>query len=145
MYEIVPHLYLSNYTDAKDVPYDFFVINCSKDLPIVNSKYGTRLAVNDDLRKESIDVMTRNIPLMIRYIEEHVNKGHNVLVHCAAGQQRSAAVVAAYLIKTKGFSVDKSVEFVKSKKPDAFLTGVNFRESLKSFALSITNGDNQGL
>lgn len=135
MYEIVPHLYLSNYTDAKGVPNDFFVINCTKNLPMVRSKSGTRLAVNDDLRKESIDIMTQHLPLMVKYIDDHVRKGHNVLVHCAAGQQRSAAVVAAYLMKTKGFSVDQAVEFVKSKKPDAFLTGVNFRESLDRVVL----------
>jgi protein-tyrosine phosphatase len=130
MYEIIPHLYLSNYPDARNVPRDFFVINCTKDFPMVNSQSGTRLAVNDDLQKESIDIMTHNLPLMIRYIDDHVSKGHNVLVHCAAGQQRSAAVIAAYLMKTKGFTVDQAIEFVKSKKPDAFLTGVNFMESL---------------
>lgn len=132
MYEIVPHLYLSNYIDAKSVPQDFFVINCTKDLPMVNSKYGTRLAVNDDLRPESIEIMRRNIPLMTRYIDEHVSKGQNVLVHCAAGQQRSAAVVAAYLIKYRGMSIDEAIKYVKSKKPDAFLSGVNFIEALKN-------------
>ncbi len=135
MYEIIPYLYLSNYTDAKGVPQDFFVINCTKNLPMVNSQSGTRLAVNDDLRKESIDTMTQNLPLMVKYIDDHVSKGHNVLVHCAAGQQRSAAVVAAYLMKTKGFTVDQAIDFVKSKKPDAFLTGVNFRESLDRVVL----------
>ncbi len=132
MYEIVPHLYLSNYIDAKSVPGDFFVINCTKDLPMVNSKYGTRLAVNDDLRPESIEIMRRNIPVITRYIDEHVSKGHNVLVHCAAGQQRSAAVVAAYLIKYRGMSLDEAISYVKSKKPDAFLSGVNFIEALKN-------------
>jgi protein-tyrosine phosphatase len=133
MYEIVPHLYLSNYMDATNVPQDFFVINCTKDFPMVQSQSGTRLSVNDDLQKESIDIMTQNLPLMVKYVDEHVSKGHNVLVHCAAGQQRSAAVIAAYLMKTKGFSVDQAIEFVKSKKQDAFLTGVNFRESLDNF------------
>lgn len=133
MYEIVPHLYLSNYMDAKGVPYDFFVINCTKNLPTVKSQSGTRLYVDDDLRKESIDIMTQNLPLMVKYIDDHVSKGKDVLVHCAAGQQRSAAVIAAYLMKTKGFTVDQAVEFIKSKKPDAFLTGVNFRESLLAF------------
>ena len=132
MYEIVPHLYLSNYQDAKSVPWDFFVINCTKDLPMVNSKYGTRLAVNDDLRKESIDTMRTNIPVLVRYIDDHVSNGQNVLVHCFAGQQRSAAVVAAYLIKKKGMTPDEAVEYVRSKKPDAFLHGVNFYDAIKN-------------
>jgi len=132
MYEIIPHLYLSNYIDAKNVPFDFFVINCTKDLPMVNSKYGTRLAVNDDLRPESIEIMRQNIPVITKYIDEHLSQGHNVLVHCAAGQQRSAAVVAAYLIKYKGMTLDQAINYVKVKKPDAFLTGVNFIDALKN-------------
>ncbi len=129
MYEIIPRLYLSNYTDAKSVPWDFFVINCTKDLPMVKSKHGTRLSVNDDLRKESIDIMRKNIPLMIKYIDEYPG---DVLVHCAAGQQRSAAVIAAYLMNKKGMSMEEAIKYIKSKKPDAFLTGVNFRDALKS-------------
>lgn len=133
MYEIIPHrLYLSNYTDAKSVPWDFFVINCSKDLPMVKSKHGTRLVVNDDLRKESIEIMRQNIPLMIRYIDDYPGK---VLVHCAAGQQRSAAVIAAYIMNKNNLSVEDAIQYVKSKKPDAFLTGVNFKESIKNSSL----------
>ncbi len=132
MYEIVPGLYLSNYPDAQKVPYDFFVVNCTADLPLVRSKYSTRISVNDDLRQESTDRMTHALPYIVRYIDDYVKKGVPVLVHCAAGQQRSAAVVAAYLMKTKGMTVDEAVAYVKSKKPDAFTPAVNFRESLES-------------
>ena len=129
MYEIVPHLYLSSY---RDVPHDgdFFIINCTKDLPMVPSTYGgTRLFV-DDL-PTSLDTMTQNIPLMVTYIEDQLNQGHDVIVHCFAGQQRSASVIAAYLINEKGMSYDQAVRFIKSKKPDAFYDGVHFEESIK--------------
>jgi protein tyrosine phosphatase len=129
MYEIVPHLYLSSYQDAQTVPKDFFVINCSKDLPMVSTEGGgTRLYVDD--APHSLETMKRNLPLMVKYIEDHVNKGHNVLVHCFAGQQRSATVVAAYLIKNNNMSVDEAISYIKSKKPDAFYGGVHFLSAL---------------
>jgi protein-tyrosine phosphatase len=135
MYEILPHLYLSNFVDAKDVPRGFFVINCTKNLPMVAS-YGMRLPVNDDLSDESIDKMTRSLPVLVDQIDNVITSGGDVLVHCAAGQQRSAAVVVAYLVY-RGMTREGAIEYVKSKKPDAFLTGVNFDNSLKDFETRI--------
>lgn len=133
MYEIIPHLYLSNFKDAEKLQPDreIFVINCTNDLPIVpTAGGGTRLCVDD--HPDSEHIMTENIPLMIKYIDDHVQKNYDVLVHCYAGQQRSAAVIASYLIKTRGFSYDEAVEFIKSKKDDAFWDGVHFEESIKA-------------
>lgn len=135
MYEIVPGLYLSNYQDVinKVKPNTkIFVMNCSKDLPMMRSAYGgTRLWVDDHPTSEA--TMTANLPLMVRYIEDQLAQGHDVVVHCFAGQQRSATVVAAYLMKTKGFTPDQAIEFIKSKKPDAFLGGVHFINSLLEY------------
>lgn len=129
LFLIVPHLYLSSYRDAKQVPNDFFVINCSKDLPMVHTEGGgTRLYVDD--APHSVETMTQNLPIMVKYIDDHIKQNKNVLVHCFAGQQRSATVVAAYLMHSKGLTADEAIAFVKSKKPDAFAGGVHFYESL---------------
>lgn len=134
MYEIIPHLYLSNYRDvvnSLDKESDFFVMNCTKDLPMVQTKYGgTRLFVDDHPSSEN--TMTMNISLMVKYIDDQLKKGHNVVVHCFAGQQRSAAVVAAYLVDKMNMTVDQAIDFIKSKKPDAFLGGVHFIKSIKN-------------
>ena len=130
MYEIIQNLYLSSY---RDVPKDgdFFIMNCTKDLPMIPSTHGgTRLFVDDS--PTSLDTMTQNIPLMVSYIEDQLTQGHPVIVHCFAGQQRSAAVIAAYLIDKKGMTYEEAVRFIKSKKPDAFYDGVHFEESIKS-------------
>lgn len=132
MYEIVPHLYLSNYNDAKNVPRGFFVVNCTMSLPMVQA-YGMRLPVNDDLQLNSIQTMSRALPVVVEHIDNVITSGGDVLVHCAAGQQRSAAVVAAYLMYTAGMSRQQAIDFIKSKKPDAFLGGVNFENSLKDY------------
>lgn len=135
MYEIIPHLYLASYVDAKQAEgSDMFVINCTKDLPMIETKGGgTRLYVDDTQRDAYL--MTANLPIMVRYIDDQIRSGHDVLVHCFAGQQRSAAVVAAYLTEVKGFTLDQAIELIKSKKPDAFVDGVHFMQSLKDFSM----------
>ncbi len=140
MYEILPHLYLSNYEDVKKIPpeRDIFVINCTKDLDMIKTQGGgTRLYVDDDPSSEQ--TMTENIPLMLRYIDDHITREKDVVVHCFAGQQRSAAVVATYLVQMKGFTINQAVDFIKSKKSDAFLDGVHFMNSIKVLFPDKTN------
>ena len=50
MQEILPNLYLSTYNQVKIATYDFFQVNCTKDLPMVRTE-GIRIAVNDDPRE----------------------------------------------------------------------------------------------
>lgn len=129
LYEIVPNrVYLSNFPDARrEAQRDMFVFNCTADLPMVGR--GIRLAVNDDLRPESIEKMTRSLPVVVPYIDKY----KRVLVHCAAGQQRSAAVVAGYLMYKYNYTMDQAIRYIKSIKPDAFLGGVHFEKSLKDY------------
>jgi predicted metal-dependent RNase len=133
MYKIGPHLYLSNYFEAKSAPNDWYIINCSKDLPMI-STYGTRLAVNDDLSQEAMQTMNDELPRIINIINQMTWKGGNVLVHCFAGQQRSAVVVASYLM-TKGMSKVDAIRYIRGIKPDAFRTGVNFDPVLTRYSV----------
>lgn len=49
-----------------------------------------------------------------------------VLVHCMSGKSRSPAIVIAYLMKSKGWRLQQSYEWVKEKRPSIELTpGVN--------------------
>ena len=136
IYEIVPGLYLSNFKSALDdigiLPRNTLVINCTKDLPMV--KAGMRFAVDDSPSSEND--MTRSLPVIVEHIDKTIRVEHRtVLVHCAAGQQRSAAVVAAYLLyRNRNYTVDDAVRFIRSKKPDAFMYGgVHFENSLKDY------------
>ena len=54
-----------------------------------------------------------------------------VVVHCQAGRQRSAAVIAGYLMKYHGYSLENVIEFIRSKKREAFFPEVNFLDTLK--------------
>lgn len=123
-------MYLASFEDAKEFAgSNVFIINCTKDLPMVSTTGGgTRLYVDDHPSSEQ--TMSEMLPLMVRYIE---SAGKDVVVHCFAGQQRSATVVAAYVMRQTGWTPEQTVEFIKSKKPDAFLGGVHFMDSLKKF------------
>jgi hypothetical protein len=132
-YEVFPHVYLASFEDAKEFEgSDVFLINCTKDLPMVYTKGGgTQLYVNDHPSSEG--VMSASLSLMVRYIQDSTSSGKDVVVHCFAGQQRSAAVVAAYIMRQTGWTPDQTVEYIKTKKPDAFLGGVHFMDSLVKF------------
>lgn len=132
MYEIIPNLFLSNYNDARNqTPPKAFVVNCTRDLPMI-SNFSIRVPVNDDLSQEAMQGMIASLPSTIQAIDQVLRNGGRVVVHCFAGQQRSAAVVAAYLT-SKGIALERAIDYIKSRKQDAFIYGVNFQPALESF------------
>ena len=50
LYEIVPHLYLGDFNSVQDeCPSDAFIINCTKELPILKNHDSLRIPVDDDV------------------------------------------------------------------------------------------------
>ena len=62
-----------------------------------------------------------------------MKKGKPVLVHCAAGMQRSAAVTAMYLIATHRMRPEQAKTYIQNKRPIAFRPGANFSRSIDGF------------
>jgi protein-tyrosine phosphatase len=62
-----------------------------------------------------------------------IDKGMPVLVHCHAGRQRSAAVIAAYIMKFEGLSLDATLQHMKSRKRDVFSQKLIFGPCWKGF------------
>ena len=138
-HEIIPGIWLGDKNAAKD---DIWLIqnnitvvfNVTKDLPfspIIQKQY--RVPVDDNLQPEEI----RNMSLwsqeaVYKLLEEH-NKGNKILVHCFAGMQRSAAIVAMYLIATKGMTWQQAISFIQSIRPIAFRPSPNFKQSIIEF------------
>ena len=134
---IIPGLWLGNIRSARNG--DFLkennittVFNCTKDAPFHYSvKKQYRVPVDDNLEEEEI----RNLELWSYEIVYKLTKEYKegtVLVHCHAGMQRSAAVVAMYLI-AHGMKSDDAINFIKSKRPIAFHHSINFLKSIKGF------------
>lgn len=136
MYEILPNLYLSGY-NAVTPTSTTFLVNCTKDLPMKH-EHNVRIAVNDDMSYESLHGMFLALPEIVERIDTELHGGKQVIVHCLAGQQRSPAVIAGYLLGKRGYTLDEAITYIRSKKIDAFFWTVNFKDSLEQYQMSLT-------
>lgn len=130
MYEIIDGLYLASFNDVKQrgsEARDYYIVNCSRDLPMLSPR-GVRLAIND--APDENERMLGFFPGATQLIRRKLIAGDEVIVHCWAGQQRSAAVVAAYLIRYGRMSKEDAMGFVRRRKSDAFSWRATFDPAL---------------
>jgi protein-tyrosine phosphatase len=110
------------------------VFNCTKDIPYhpyVVRKY--RIPVDDNLQMSEI----RNLELwsfeVVCKILNEYKTGEPILIHCAAGVQRSAATMAMVLIVLKNMTPHDAIDFIRRKRSVAFRPAVNFLDSIEGF------------
>ena len=142
--EIIPNLFLGDITSSKNK--EFYesvnigmVVNCSKTIPFLeggNFKK-VRVPVDDNLQEEEIQNLAKWSPKIIRQIWEEYRKGTTILVHCHAGMQRSAAVVAMFLIFYQRCTHREAMSRIKKRRPIVFEPGANFYKAIVSFETSI--------
>lgn len=137
--EILPHLWLGNAKASMDTNWIqqqriTVVFNCTKDRPfspLIPNKY--RIPVDDNLQEAEI----RNMELWASEIAYRIlreyKEGHTILVHCAAGMQRSAAAVAFFLIVYLRQHASDAIAFIKERRPIAFHPGANFGRAIQTF------------
>lgn len=80
----------------------------------------------DYLKLRVLDVMVptpEQLDEGVDFIRHHVLLNNPVLIHCAKGRGRSAALVAAYLMRYEGMSYDEAQEFLVSKRSLVNLQG----------------------
>ncbi|KAF7831689.1 protein-tyrosine-phosphatase IBR5 [Senna tora] len=58
----------------------------------------------------------------IQFLEQCEKDKARVLVHCMSGKNRSPAIVIAYLMKSKGWRLAQSYQWVKERRPSVELT-----------------------
>jgi len=110
------------------------VINCTKNYNYyTNNTTNIRVEVDDSLKKEDIDKLYLYFHETSDFINEMINKGKNILVHCYAGKQRSANIVLAYLMKYGKMTYKNAKQYLKSKRPICFEPSNNFEEAILKF------------
>lgn len=143
MTEVFPGLFLGSFQDANDKTlydkYNFsLVVNCTKNLHFFDDmRTNLRLSVDDIGNKEDVEKLAELLLSTCVEISKHLDAKGCVLVHCQMGRQRSATVVAAFLIYKKIVRDSLSaIEFVKSKRREAFFPVPNFIDSLNKFIIN---------
>lgn len=143
--EILPGLWLGNAAASQNSQFlsqqrITTVFNCTKDLPFhpsITRRY--QIPVDDNLQLEEI----RNLELwsyeIVYKLTQEYKSGRPILVHCAAGMQRSAAAMAMFLIVAKNMNPQQAIEFIQSKRPIAFRPQANFNKSIEGFYTSYQN------
>lgn len=119
--EIVSRLYLGNKTDSSTVQLlrkarISHVLNVTPDLPNAfedtrEFKY-LRLPVQDNWGGDLVS----HFPEAFDFIDQALEEGGNVLVHCLGGISRSSTIIIAYLMLKYEYSLNDAYDHVKSKK-----------------------------
>jgi len=137
--EIIPRLWLGNAQSSMDPQFIKenkiqVVFNCTKNhgfSHLIPIQY--RVPVDDNLQEEEIrnmDLWASEIAYRIIY---EYQRGHTILVHCAAGMQRSAAAVAFFLISYHKMHATDAIQFIKQRRSIAFHPTANFGRAIESF------------
>jgi hypothetical protein len=110
------------------------VCNCTKDLPFhasVPVEGRHRVAIDDTRERSEMVALAAAAIGTVTGIVKARARGEPVLVHCFAGRQRSAAVVAMVLMVLRpGLTADAAVAAVRAVRPAAFRPLPNFLPTL---------------
>lgn len=106
------------------------VITTASGLGIVNTSNHIVHHVYNILDLEDFNI-SKFFDRVIRDIQEGLKRG-SVLVHCAAGVSRSASCVIAYLMKTRSWTFQQAMGFVKQKRRVIF-PNYGFQQQLRVF------------
>jgi hypothetical protein len=141
-HEIVNNLYLGNASAHHNLSVDL-IVNCC---PEINVNYGDNnnknknivwLKFYDDKDDNEKLVSLLYTTQVLEKIHSHLTSGKSVLVHCAMGIQRSATVVACYLLKYVMPEQNTSavIKYIQSKREEAFSTGYVFLPTMAFYSL----------
>jgi len=167
--EIMPNLYLGSIEASQDNDFIFnkqisVIVNCSKDIKntyslnllksiddapkeiqewLYNNSYYIkyyRIPVDDNGKEIEINNFYNYTMNILEIICEEYKKGKHILVHCLAGNQRSAAFICAFLMLIKKYTLDQSIKYLLEKKPNVFFFGktINFKDALDKIETDIS-------
>lgn len=145
-HEIIPRIWLGNRRAALDTnwlqqKHINVVMNCTKDIDFAEDtpRRLYRIPIDDSLRDKDIDFLSTASEEVAYTLLREYKSGSIILVHCAAGMQRSAASVAMLLMTLNRWRAKQAVVYIKSKRPIAFTPGINFKKSLAHFEYKLFN------
>ena len=109
------------------------IFNCTKDIPFIQLPQEMtcyRVPVDDNLQDEEINNMTKWSPEIVYKLLKEYHEGKNILIHCAAGMQRSAAACIMFLMTLWKQPQQPVFVFMRERRPIVFQPGTNFKNSI---------------
>jgi len=134
--EIIPYLYLGDAGFVYEPRSFTMIINCCPEIDInyPELSYVLYLRFHDDPRdndKFLSQLQTHNV---LEKIHDHVSSCKPVIVHCAMGIQRSASIIACYLLNYGIINgLQDTLDFIRNKRDVAFSTGYNFLPAIRRY------------
>jgi dual specificity MAP kinase phosphatase len=118
---VLPYLYLGNQHDAADLNTlrslgVTRVLNVTSNLPRYHEACGItyrQLPASDSGHQN----LKQYFEEAFDFIDEALNSGASVLVHCQAGVSRSATITIAYIMKHKLLTMAEAYKLVKNARP----------------------------
>jgi dual specificity MAP kinase phosphatase len=139
--EILPNLWLSGYKYALNPSFlkdknIKLIINCTNTVKFIKDMdhiKKVRIPVDDNLQQDQIQLLTTYLDKTSILIENYYKHLQPILVHCYAGKQRSATIIAAYIMKMTKLDTKEIIALIQSKKSNAFKPSINFIQSLNDY------------
>lgn len=94
---------------------------------------------------DNLDLYMKKFSIGVAAIETARKEGKNILIHCAAGINRSATLIAFYLIE-RGMALDDIIDALavaNKKRGVELLTNPTFRSILKTYYILQKNMKNR--
>lgn len=118
--EIIPNLYIGDYIAGDNVYYltinQFNVVVRCLPSPSCHLLYNGIDYYHIPIEDNKSENILKHLPHIIRYIDQKLNQGKKILVHCWAGKSRSPAIVIAYLMYRFNLSYEDAFMMVKKKR-----------------------------
>lgn len=131
--EIVENLFVGSASALNKSENFSLIINCTTNVFTKPSVKTIRIPIDDDPTESTLLLQLLEETNVLEIINNSVNNKEPVLVHCYAGQQRSCALVACYLMKYKNMNPDTAIKYIKQKRRVAFIGAVNFISAIVHF------------
>lgn len=133
--KIIDQIYIGNYDDANNPEilnkYCInFLINCTKNNNIFGNIEYFQILIDDPPSEKDINYINNNFLSITNYIDNKIKNKFNILIYCKRGMQRSATIVAIYLMIKFNLDYQKACNFIKSKRQLCFFGSINYESSL---------------
>ena len=133
--EILPNLWIGNneILKVKEKLNINFIINCTKDLHFLGKYSQYKMEMKNNLEKYEIIKMYEYLNETSEFIYKKLLENNSVLVVCETSNQKSASIIAAYIIKYGKINMNNTINSIRTKHNTAFYPAIDYKNALEMF------------